>query len=128
MLSHGVTFLVTYLCFSSAAEITHYWNNHKLLPPIVNSVYVTSILSCIHRCNIHKNCNAVAVSRYQLNGITCLHAWMECYEKYNDRVVSTKGWDVYTFRDKGKFFNAFHLAFVFLFFLSIKIYQKRKRS
>ena len=105
MLSHAVTCLAIYLYFCSAAEITHYWNDRKLLPPIVNSFNVTSKISCIHRCDIHKNCNAVAVSRYPANGFICLHAWMECYEKYEDRVVSTMGWDVYTFRDQGILLN-----------------------
>lgn len=83
--------------------VTDYWNGYKLLPPTVETLNTKSIPSCIHRCNIHHRCNilAVSVTVTGSDGFPCLLAWMECYEKYDSRIERTKGWDVYSFRDKG---------------------------
>ena len=101
MLLYSAIRLLFCLNFINAAEITQYWSDHKILPPTVGSLNVTSIPSCIHRCNIRSSCNMVAVYRSSLHSFICLFAFMECYEKYNDRIVSAKGWDTYALRDKG---------------------------
>ena len=92
-----------FLGFITAAEITDYWSGHTVLPPTFDSLNVTSIPSCIHRCNIRNGCNMVAVSLSSQAGygIVCLLAWMACYERYASRIAKAEGWDVYGFRDKG---------------------------
>ena len=89
--------------FITAAEITDYWNGHTLLPPTIDIFNVTSIPSCIHRCNIRNGCNVVAVTVTSQTGygFMCVFGWMECYERYYSRIKAANGWDVYEFRDKG---------------------------
>ena len=117
MLLRSFTRLFFCINFINAAQITQYWSDHKLLPPTVGSYNVTSIPSCIHRCTILSSCNMVAVHTSSLNGFICLFAWMECYEKYNDRIVPDKGWDLYALRDKGIFERVNFSVLIYCFLL-----------
>ena len=101
MSSINVTYLLFFLSFIKAAEITHYWSDHRLLPPTVVAHKIPSIPSCIHRCIIHNRCNMVAVYASSLNNFICLFAWMKCFEKYDERIVPAKGWGLYALRNKG---------------------------
>ena len=110
MLNKGVSFafslfylanfeLLIITVSSQATVVPEFHENAKITAPALSSFETLSVLNCIHRCQLHNQCNLANVKQAN-SKFQCVFSRVECFEKLEDLIFESHGWYLYKLPEK----------------------------